>query len=203
MRVCRLGRRRRVLLFRGCSGGRTVLGGVFLGVRVSIGLFFCRIAVIEAIESVQQNVTESLTENQTYGGASQPGYFYAVVDDGSGNPPSNFLASVFNAVDAVRPIGSVFGIFPPVEVTANIGMTLTTAAGYDHTTLVTAVQNAITAFVNALNVGDDLPYSRLAQIAYTTSPGITNVTGVLLNSGTSDLVTTSQQVIKVGTLTII
>ena len=48
-------------------------------------------------------MTYTLVENQTYAGATQYGYFYVVVDDGTGSPSSTLLSSVANAIDAVRP----------------------------------------------------------------------------------------------------
>ena len=80
-------------------------------------------------------------------------------------------------------------------------MTITTAAGVTHGTAVTQVIAALTAFINSLPIGADLPYSILASIAYGVT-GVTNVTGVTLNSGTSDLVTTIQQIIKSGTVAV-
>jgi len=101
----------------------------------------------------------------------------------------------------VRPIGSTFGVFAPVVVTANVAMTLTTAAGYVHSSVVALVNAALTAYINALPLGTSLPYSRLALIAYGASPGVSNVTAITLNGGTADLTATSLQAIKCGTLT--
>lgn len=159
-------------------------------------------AIANAVLSVQQGINYSITENFNYAGAAQPGYFYVVVDDGSGAPSGTFLTTVSNAIDAVRPVTSTFGVFGPTLVTANVTMVLTTAAGYTHSAVVAAVQAALQAYITALQIGAALPYSRLAQIAYSASAGVTNVTGVLLNGGTADLSATSQQVIRAGTLSI-
>jgi hypothetical protein len=86
-------------------------------------------------------------------------------------------------------------------------MTVATAAGYTHSAVVSTVQAALQSFISTLprdpvSQTVTLPYSRLSQVAYDASPGVTNVTGITLNSGTSDLVGTSQQVIRAGTLTV-
>lgn len=159
-------------------------------------------AVGNAITSLKQGVTYSLTENLTYGGAVQMGYFFVVIDDGTGTPPGSLLSSAANAIDAVRPVTSTFGVFAPVVVTANIAMTVTTAAGYDHTATAALVATALRNYVNALTLGQTLTFSRLTQIAYDASPGITNVTGVTLNSATTDLTATALQVIKAGTVSV-
>jgi uncharacterized phage protein gp47/JayE len=159
-------------------------------------------AILYAITSLKQGMVAVLVENQQYGGATQNGYFYAVIDDGTGAPGSTLLSTANNAIDAVRPFTVAFGVFAPVVVTANVGMTITTASGYDHTATTLLVKTAVQNYINALSLGQTLTYSRLAQVAYDASPGVTNVTGVTLNSGTSDLTATSQQVIKAGTVTV-
>jgi uncharacterized phage protein gp47/JayE len=156
-------------------------------------------AIGTAITSLQIGLVYTLTENFTYAGLAQQGYFYVVVDDGSGSPSGTLLASVTNAVDAARPVGTSFAVFAPVVVNANVAMTITTSAGYIHSAIVSLVQAAIAAYVNTLPLGTSLTYTRLAQIAYDASPAVTNVTGVTLNSATADLAATAQQVIKLGT----
>ena len=159
-------------------------------------------AVEFAITSLQQGVTCAVVENYQYGGAVDNGYFYAVVDDGTGYPTSTFLSSASNAIDAVRAFTSRFGVFAPSVLTATVAMTITTGTGYVHADVVTAVQTALQNYINSLTLGQALPYSKLAQIAYDASPGVTNVTGVTLNGGTADMAANSQQVIKHGTVTV-
>lgn len=159
-------------------------------------------AVGYAITSLLPGMSYALVENEQYNGTAQMGYFYAVVDDGTGYPPAELLSTVTNAIDAVRPVTSTFGVFAPVVVTANVSMTISTAAGYDHAATALLVKAALQNYINSLALGADLAYSRLAQIAYDASAGVINVTAVLLNGGTSDLAATSKQVIKSGTVTV-
>lgn len=159
-------------------------------------------AVGYAITSLQQGLTYTLTQNQTRAGVYQPGYFFVVVDDGTGAPSASLLSTVYNAIDAVRPITVTFDVFAPTVLTANVVMTITTANGYTHSAVVSSVQTALQNFINTLPLGTSLAYSRLPQIAYDASPGVTNVTGVTLNGGTADVSATSQQVVKAGTLVV-
>lgn len=159
-------------------------------------------AIGYAITSVPQVASYSLVENQTYAGSTQMGYFYAVVDDGTGTPSGTFISTVSNAIDAVRPFTSTFGVFAPVVVTANVAMTITTAVGYDHAATASVVASAIRTYLSGLVLGQSLAFSRLAQVAYDASPGVTNVTGVTLNGGTADLSATAKQVIKPGTVAV-
>ncbi|MDO8039514.1 baseplate J/gp47 family protein [Janthinobacterium sp. SUN137] len=161
-----------------------------------------KLAIGNAITSLAQGVTFSLTENFTYGGVAQNGYFFAVIDDGTGYPPSQLLLSAANAIDAVRPFTSTFGVFAPIVVTANIAMTITTAAGYDHMATAANVAAALGAYVNSLTLGQKLAFSRMTQIAYDASPGVTNVTAIMLNGGTADLAASALQVIKTGSVSV-
>jgi hypothetical protein len=164
-------------------------------------------AIVYAILSLQQGITETLTENQTKAGVYQPGYFFAVIDDGSGAPPDSLVSTVYNAIDQVRPFTVTFDVFKPNVVSASIVMTIATAAGYTHSAVVAVVIAALQNFINTLPRDATtqvmlLPYSKLAQVAYDASPGVTNVTGVTLNGGTADISANAQQTIKAATLTV-
>lgn len=155
-------------------------------------------AISFAIQSLGPNVDFTLTENQSIGGVFQPGFFFVIADNGTGSPPGGFLTQVGTAVEAVRGESITYAIFAPTLLSANIVMVLTTASGFTHANVVAAVIAALQAQVNALPIGADLPYNFLSSIAFSV-PGVTNVTGITLNGGTSDLVTTAIQIIKLGT----
>ncbi len=157
-------------------------------------------AVLYAVLSLQQNVSATVTENQQRSGLAQPGFFYVIVDDGTGSPSSTLLASAANAIEDVRPLSVTYGVYGPNTVIANVVMAIVTASGYDHAATVALVAAAIQNYINTLGLGVSLSFTRLAQVAYAASDGVTNVTGVTLNGGTSDLAATSQQTIKAGTV---
>jgi uncharacterized phage protein gp47/JayE len=158
-------------------------------------------SIASAIQSLQQDIAFSIVENENFDGTPNPGYIYVVADDGSGNPSSDFLARVFSVVDRVRAQGAVIGVFGPTLVQASVAMTLEVATGYDKPTLENDAEAAILRYISALTIGQKLPYSRLAKIAYDTSPGITDVTNVLLNGGIADLLVTGKNVIRASTIT--
>ncbi|MGF6154042.1 baseplate J/gp47 family protein [Pseudomonas fluorescens] len=159
-------------------------------------------AIGYALSSMQAGVSYALTENQDYSGNTSYGYFYAVVDDGSGAPSGAFLATAGAAIESVRGFTTRYGVFGPVLVTANVGMTITTNSTVTHSVVVALVTTAIQTYISGLTLGQILPYTQLAAIAYGVSPGITNVSGVLLNSGTADLGATNKQIIRPGTVTV-
>lgn len=169
------------------------IAGLSKGTKAAIGY---------AIQSVKQDMSYTLTENESYSGATDYGYFYVVIDDGTGAPSSQVISDVTAAIDATRAFTVNFGVFGPVVVTANASMTLTIASGYDATAVKALVTTAVTNYLNTIPLGESVPYTRLAQVAYAASDGVTNVSSVLLNSGTADLSITAKQIAKAGTVTV-
>lgn len=157
-------------------------------------------AVGYAVASVQANLKYVLVENQTFSGLAQNGYFYVIVDDGSGSPPASLITSVNLAIDAIRPLCSFFGVFPPLLQSVNVSVTITTAPAYSHSALVALVQTAIINYMNTLTFGQTFPLTQVSFLAYGASPGVINVTGITLNSGTTDITCSFQTEIKPGTV---
>jgi uncharacterized phage protein gp47/JayE len=160
-----------------------------------------RAAVNYAVTSLQQDVVNTLTENVAYDGSTELGFFYTVVDDGTGFPSETLLTNAGSAVEAVRPLCARYAIFAPVVLTANVTMVLTTGATYNHSAVVAAVTTALQDFINGLPLGTSLPYTQLAGVAYEV-PGVINATGILLNSGTSDLTADQKHKINAGTVSV-
>jgi hypothetical protein len=158
-------------------------------------------AIASAVAGVQQGLNHTLTENEDYSGSFKPGYFYVVVDDGTGAASADLLARVSAAVEAVRGFTINYGVFAPSVVAANVVMTITSAAGYTHATVVGDVGTALATFPNSLKLGVSVPYTQLASVAYAVA-GVQNVTAVNLNSGTADLSANAKQRIVAGTITV-
>ena len=159
-------------------------------------------AVGSAIEGVQQGLSYAVTENVDTEGAARAGFFVVVVDDGSGSPPASLLASVSNAVDAVRPVGTGFAVIGPTLVGVSISMTLIIAAGADGASIRSAAATAITAYVDALPVGTALAFSRLAGLAYAVDPAVTNVIGLTVNGGATDVGGSPGTVVRLASMTV-
>lgn len=159
-------------------------------------------AIRSAIAGVQQGLVYNITENYDGSNVWTPGLLTIVVDDGSGSPSTPLLDQVRAAVDAVRAASVRFTVSGPSVVTANVAMTVVVSSGYSHSAVASLVQSAVAAMVNALPVGATLPYTRLAAVIWGASPGITNVTSLTLNGGTSDVTATSSQVIRSGTVAV-
>ena len=159
-------------------------------------------AIGNAILSVRQGLNYTIQENTSASGTSQIGCFLVTLDDGSGTPSAGLLSTVSNAVESVRPIGSVYAVQPPVLSTANVTLTITTAPGTTHTIIAANVATALSNAIWALKIGNALPWSRLTQLAYAADRNVINVTNVLLNGGTADLVCSLSGLIRPGTITV-
>lgn len=159
-------------------------------------------AIQYAISSVQQNLDFTVVQNVDTAGNTQPGNFVVTVDDGTGYPPPTLITTVYGAVDAVRPIGSTFSVQPPSVIQANVSLTISVAASAQKSQLLGPVAAALTSFINALPIGQALPVTRVAQIAYDTSASIMNVTFLQINGEAIDLTPGVAGVIKSGTISV-
>lgn len=157
-------------------------------------------AIRETVAGVQQGLSVAIGENVDQTGAPSPGNFVVTVDDGSGAPPASLLATIQQAVDAVRPVGTRFAVQGPVVTRADVSLSLGLTAGAQAQAAVGAVTEAIGGYIQGLPVGATLPYSKLLQLAYDASGAVVNVTGALLNGGTADLVPSSFGVVRAGTI---
>lgn len=154
-------------------------------------------AIESAIVSVQQGLTYRITANYDEAGNWYPGHFVIVIDDGSGSPSDALKSAVYTAVDRVRAFCETFSVQSPTIVYANIVLTLTVNAGSSRAALAPGLQTAIATFVNALQVGQVLPISRIATFGYAASPYVANVSAITINGISADLMPTRNQVVKI------
>lgn len=155
-----------------------------------------------AVESVRADLQWNLVENEKPDGQPATAHFYVVVDDGTGSPSSDLLGQVAAAVEQYRPVGITYAVVGPVRFAADVTMFITTDPGEDHAAAVAAVQSALVAYINAIPLGEGLPYTRLAQVAYDADPRVRNVTGVTLNGGTADIAAAPRRAVRAGTISV-
>jgi phage-related baseplate assembly protein len=153
-------------------------------------------AVAYAIASIQQGLSFTIQENVAPDGSARAGCFVVTIDDGSGSPSAGLIASISNAIEAIRPIGSTFMVRPVSVMIVTIAMSIVVVPGADPAAVAAVVADTVLRYVDQLTIGAPLPWSRLAQVAYQASPQVANVTGVLLNGGTADVVPPASGVVK-------
>ena len=160
-------------------------------------------AVKAALSSLQDNITYNIVENKNYNtGVDKPGYFYVVLDDGSGNPPDSLIASARNIVDATRGLTILFEIFKPILSTANIVADITISDTNTDPNVIADVVAAIRSHISRMVVGETLFYTQIGNICYNANPSVINVHNVLLNGGTSDVVVDVKTKVVAGTVVI-
>lgn len=161
-------------------------------------------AVAAAIQAVQANLSYYIAENLLPNGTAQMGYFTVTIDDGSGAPSSALQTLVSAAVNAYRPVGTMFTVQGPTNVTAAVVFTLTVAAGIVKANVIGAVAAAVTAYVNGLPVGTNLAYTALVPVIYGALPAgqVINVTAYTINGATADIVAGTGGVVKTSSVVV-
>jgi uncharacterized phage protein gp47/JayE len=159
-------------------------------------------AVTYAVTSVRQGLVCKIAENQLPDGSAGAGIFTVVVDDGTGAPSASLLSTVSAAVEAVRPLGSIFSVQGPTITPATIALTVEVADANATAAAQQAVSAAVSGYVNTLAVGTPLAWSRVLQVAYSASTEIVNVKNVLVNGGQSDLDPGNFGVVKATSVTV-
>jgi hypothetical protein len=166
-------------------------------------------AVLNAVSTVQVNLSARLLENVNEVGQTDMGHFVVYVDDGSGNPPESMLSLVYAAVDAVRPVGSSFSVQPPLSAILGITYSIGVASG-NKANLFAAANARASAYVNALPVGGTLSVFALMQAIAATDPSINNVFNVrisgivggqILTAVATDITAPVTTVLKAGVVT--
>jgi uncharacterized phage protein gp47/JayE len=160
------------------------------------------LAVGYAIGSIQQGLNYAIQENADPSGQPLMGSFVVTVDDGSGSPSTALLSTVQAAIDAVRPVGSIFSVQPPTVLMANVSVTITVPPGTTKAPVQALVGNAIGSYIDGLPIGAGVPLTRIAQIAYSASSAVVNVSALLANGSASDITVTATGVVKAGVIAV-
>lgn len=159
-------------------------------------------AVGYAVSSVQQSMRHKLFENTNAAGDWRPGQFLLVVDDGSGEPSTSLLSTTYAAVDSIRPIGSSFAVMPPNMTLVSVIIVLTSDGMSPNPATVSAVINALVLYINQLPIGGTLSVTRIAEVAYRASRMSQNISNILVNGATTDLVCSPRGVLRAGSVTV-
>ncbi|MCX7383185.1 MAG: baseplate J/gp47 family protein, partial [Alphaproteobacteria bacterium] len=144
-------------------------------------------AIAYAVGGVQQGLRHALLENRMADGTPMMGSFVVVVDDGSGAPSPSLLSAVGDAVEAIRPIGTVHAVQAPTVLPVTVALGVDVADGANAGAVRDAVFAAAASYVDGLGLGESVVWSRLFQAAYAASPFVTRVGAASLNGGTVDI----------------
>ena len=160
------------------------------------------VSVTSAIAAAYPTINFNVVENKTTVGADSPGYFYVVIDDGTGYPSGELITAVSSTVTLVRPLCSKFDVVAPTVTTVNISMTVTLVVESQRAVTVANIKTMLQKYVNTLTIGSDIFWTRLYQLIYDADPNVLVVSALTLNGATSDIVVDNVHVIKVGTMAV-
>lgn len=177
------------------------------------GRWATRLAVLTAIAGVQGNLTFQIIEG--YNGATPTvGWFTVYVNIiGSGSSaPSSVITAVSNAIVATKALGISYTVLAPSIDVVAIAATIIhdpvwlAIPGNTTTLLQTNVANAYNAYVNSIGLSATnnstlLSYAKVSSVLVSV-PGVLNISGFTMNSGTSDLTAAAGTQFIAGTATI-
>lgn len=168
-------------------------------------------ALQAAILSVVGVKRYDLVENEDVLGNSLLGFFYALIDDGTGNASSTLLDNVSAQLDATRGFTIAFSNYGPTQFPMSFSAHVSTDSSMTDATVHDAIVTSLQTYIAEQTFHALFPYSEVPRIIYDTnlslsgnsfSP-ITNVTNWLLNGGTSDVLLTGKQIPVNGTFTVV
>jgi uncharacterized phage protein gp47/JayE len=159
-------------------------------------------AIGYAVLSLRQGLQYSIHENVDPNGATDYGNVTVYVDDGSGNPPTTTVQNAATAVNAIRAGGVRAQVLGATILNANVVLSIQTAAGYYHPTIVAAVADAVGVYINSLGLEVELPFTELSHVAYNASAGVINVNGITINGTTADLIPGMGQTVKANSVVV-
>nr|WP_241503125.1 baseplate J/gp47 family protein [Komagataeibacter melaceti] len=144
-------------------------------------------AIENAVTDVSADLIYQVIENVDTSGAPLAGNVVVYVDDGSGDVADGVINAVYASVDGVRPAAVSVQVVRPDVVRPAVTMGVAVDATGSLATVQATIGAGVAAYLNGLAIGQGASYSRLIQIAYAAGTSVTNVTGVTLAGGGSDL----------------
>jgi uncharacterized phage protein gp47/JayE len=156
-------------------------------------------AIISTILSFPQITSYNIVENQTLGGSATSGYFFAVIDDGSGNPPSSLVTNVQNALNNIRAFTVQENAFAPTKSSPTISLNIRIASGASSGTIINIISTALVNYVNSLTIGATLYLNNLVEEAIDSSSSVVSVQPgtVLINGSAADLTASNSTVFRI------
>lgn len=170
--------------------------------------------VYAAVDGAQGGLTFQIGDMLTATGTVQPNFFsviFNVLGQSSG-PTSDIIALVNAAVQANRPCGMPYTVVAPVLDALAISATLSILPNAVANTVLQNAANAVTTYLNTIGLANGIftdpsgattraKYAEVSAILLET-PGVTNVTGLLLNGGTLDFTAPFGAQIVAGNVTL-
>jgi uncharacterized phage protein gp47/JayE len=169
-------------------------------------------ALQEAIKSVPGVARYQLIENVDIDDNPYLGFFYVVIDDGTGNASSDLIGDVQAAVYATRGFTIAESVYGPTQFLINITVHVFTDGSVPDVNVQAAVVTALQNYILSLSFNSLYAWSEIASVVYqvnsqfyppqSLSP-IINVTDWTQNSSTADITLTGKNIGVPGTITVV
>lgn len=144
-----------------------------------------RYGIESCIANLAPGVVCTIGDQVDRQGNTLSGWFFVIVDDGTGVPSANFMASATAAVDAYRGLGIRYAVFPPTVIYANVSVIVGVANGYSTQAVVAGVAATLRSSITALGLGAGLQITQIGAWAWQV-PGVASITDVLINGQGGD-----------------
>ena len=144
-------------------------------------------SILSALNQIQAGLEIEPLENINAVGAPQNGCFTMVINDGSNSPPASLIAKAQAVLEATRGFTIQAHAIAPIQVLLEIALNVRLAAGATAATVLSAVAQAVAAYVNS--VGDaGTVYASEITTAAQGADGVTSVQpgSVTINGSTAD-----------------
>lgn len=158
-------------------------------------------AVLAAALNTSGIVKANVVENTAIGGGQQLGYFYVVIDNGTGTATTDQINAVRAAVENVRGLAiqyDIIAVLPTALSSITMNLIVDTTDITARALITSSVVAALTSFVSGLPIGGILYYTRVIQLIYDASPHIIDVYGLLINGASSDISVDGKHVITLN-----
>jgi len=158
-------------------------------------------AILSAIRNAGIGISAVAVDNERPDGTPELGFFYVVVDDGSGSPPQEFLDEIALIVDRERPFGSQFDVLAPILLNAVIVVTAQADSGYSPSGVDADITAALSGHIAGLGMGEPLYLTKLYQLAWNV-PGVANVSSITINGGGADIIPTFKEIVRSNSISV-
>jgi len=137
-----------------------------------------------------------------------PGTVKVIITDSNGAPAGpeliqqvqEYIAPEPGKGEGKAPIGASVTVEAPGVVTVDINVTLFYQPGYDPVAVKANLETALASYINGLGIGETVRYAAIGKIIFETE-GVSDYSGLLINSGTGNIVVPENGKAVLGTVT--
>lgn len=124
-----------------------------------------------------------------------------IIDSNKQPATSDVVTNVANYIETVRPVGATVTVESATGLNIDVAATLTLGTGYDSIAVTAAITSGITSYLASIAFQQNyVSYAKIGDIILQTD-GVLDYTGLTVNSGTSNIPVTDEQVAITGTIT--